>query len=161
MSDFVSCWTEWETAEMASQTTDRTDESQKNTAAVRRQRTDTTDKSPSVGFVSEQPKQRESRTEPDLMAVTCDEVETMTLTAFAQAGLVLIVHSEVLGSEVLFVSDNVSEDGLDEYDMPIYRAEELKKLAWLRPGPRELRQLHMVKDIFQGSITGVEEADDG
>jgi len=151
MNDFVSRWTEWETVEKAKQATDKTDESRKLQADMPKQRTDRTDESPSVSSVSRK---------PDLTAPDHDEVASMTLTAFAQAGLIVIVHSEVFGAEVLFASDNVAEDALVDYDMPIYRAEELKKLARLGPGPRELLRLHIVKDIFQGSITGVEEMGD-
>jgi len=84
-------------------------------------------------------------------------VEEMTLEAFAEAGLILQVRSEVLGSSVLFVSDDVPEAALAGSDLPVYRAAELRKLALLSPAPHSLRGLHDAKTIFEGTITDVQD----
>lgn len=89
--------------------------------------------------------------------VTPDQVAAMRLDEFAQAGLVVRVWSEVLGCRVLFVSDNVRDTDLAGEAEPIYRAEELRKLAVLRPSPEQLRRVHEWKAAFQGTIENVEE----
>ncbi|MCP3963419.1 MAG: hypothetical protein GY719_36750 [bacterium] len=83
----------------------------------------------------------------------------MSLDEFADAGLVVQVRSEVLECDVLFVSDDVPESTLEDRPEVIYRASELKKLARLPPEPAHLRDVHMVKEIFGGSISEVREAD--
>lgn len=88
------------------------------------------------------------------------EIAAMRLSDFARAGLIARVRSNVLGSEVLFVSDNVPETALEGTDLPVYRAAELRKLAILRPPPRTLQVVHDVKTIFNGVITDVRERDD-
>ena len=88
------------------------------------------------------------------------EIATMSLREFALAGIVAQVHSNVLGCEVLFVSDNVPEAALEGTDLPIYRAAELHNLAILRPPPHTLQVVHDVKTIFDGVITDVRERDD-
>ncbi len=87
-------------------------------------------------------------------------VAEMTLEAFAEAGLILKVRSEVLGCSVLFVSDDVPEAAIAGYDIPIYRAAELRKLALLNPAPHSLRGLHDAKTIFEGTITDVRDRND-
>jgi len=87
-------------------------------------------------------------------------VEEMTLEDFAQAGLIVEVNSAVLGSRVLFVSDNVPDSRLAEAELPIYRAAELRRLAVLKPEPRTLRSLHEVKTIFEGAISDVRPNDE-
>ena len=89
-----------------------------------------------------------------------EQVEAMTLDAFASAGLVVEVHSDVLGRNILFVSDNVHESSLTDLDLPVYRASELRKLAILQPTPRALRCIHGVKAVFGGAITDVRPRDD-
>ena len=79
----------------------------------------------------------------------------MDLETFSRAGLILQVRSEVLGCSVLFVSDDVPEAALAGYGLPVYRVEELRKLALLKPAPHSLRGLHDAKTIFEGTITDV------
>lgn len=79
-------------------------------------------------------------------------VAAMTLEEFARAGLKVRVHSQVLACDVLFVSDNVSDDEIDARGLPVYRARELKKLALMKPQPHSLRCIHEVKAVFNGTI---------
>ena len=89
-----------------------------------------------------------------------EELAAMTLDAFASAGLIVEVHSDVLGRNVLFVSDNVHESALAGIDLPVYRASELRKLAILQPTPRALRCIHGVKAVFGGAISDVRPRED-
>ena len=89
--------------------------------------------------------------------LTDEEVAAMTLDTFAKAGLVVEIRSDVLGRNVLFVSDDVHERALADLDLPVYRASELRKLAILPPTPRALRCIHGVKAVFGGAITEVRE----
>ena len=89
-------------------------------------------------------------------AVSASSVEAaaaMSLATFARAGLILHVDSEVLGTTVLFVSDNVPESAITDRGLTVYRASELRKLAILKPSPRSLRTIHDAKTIFDGVIT--------
>jgi len=87
-------------------------------------------------------------------------VAAMTLDEFAAAGLTVRVWSNVLGCEVLFVSDDVPDAELEGTDLPIYRTDELRKLELLRPRPRDLRRIHDVKTIFNGAIADVRQRND-
>jgi hypothetical protein len=80
-------------------------------------------------------------------------VAAMDLETFSQAGLIVRVRSKVLGTTVLFVSNNVPEAALAETIFPVYRASELRKLATLKPAPRSLQTIHDAKTIFEGVIT--------
>ncbi|NJL27148.1 MAG: hypothetical protein HC897_04300 [Thermoanaerobaculia bacterium] len=82
-------------------------------------------------------------------------IATMSLDEFALAGLKVQIHSRVLGREVLFVSDNVADGDIDSNGLTVYRADELRKLAVLKPKPRSLRTLHEVKSVFSGTIEEV------
>lgn len=90
---------------------------------------------------------RESRSsqEPPSQA---EEVAGMGLDQFARAGLIVRVSSEFLGCDVLFVSDNVPHVAIQEQGLAVYRAHDLKKLAMLKPSPRDLRTVHAVMDVF-------------
>ena len=57
--------------------------------------------------------------EPD----TLDRLTHMPLSEFAQAGMVVRVHSRTLGQSVLFASDNASVE--NEEGLSVYRASEL------------------------------------
>lgn len=100
-------------------------------------------------------RQQRSQAAPD-----ADTVAAMTLDDFAAAGLIVRVWSKLLGSEVLFVSDDVPDDALAGTDLPVYRTNELRKLAILRPPPRNLHRIHDVKTIFSGAIADVWPRDD-
>ena len=87
---------------------------------------------------------------------TAERVAAMKLSDFARAGLIVEVWSEVVGADILFVSDNVHRSKLKGRSEVVYRARELKKLARLPPDPPHLRTVHMVKEIFGGTIQSVE-----
>ncbi len=87
------------------------------------------------------------------------QIAAMPLDDFATAGLTVRVWSNVLDCEVLFVSDNVPDAELEGTDLPIYRTDELRKLAILRPRPRDLRRIHDVKRVFGGAIADVRAQD--
>ena len=72
----------------------------------------------------------------------------MPLSEFARARLVASVWSEVLGEEVVLASDNAVLDPGER--RPVYRASEALKLLGL--SPRDLRQVHAVKQTFRGTI---------
>ncbi len=61
--------------------------------------------------------------EPD----TLDRLTHMPLSEFAQAGLVVHVHSESLGQSVLFASDNAQVE--NDEGLSVYRASELIDLV--------------------------------
>ena len=86
-----------------------------------------------------------------------DAVAALSLDQLARAGLIVRVHSTVLGGDVLFVSDNVPEAIVQRQELPVYRAHELRTLAVLKPQPRGLRRLHEVKRVFKGTIAAVED----
>ena len=80
--------------------------------------------------------------------ITASEVCSMPLSVFATAGLVVEVHSRVLGEHVLFASDNALLDPGEP--RPVYRASELEVL--LGVSPSELRTIHRAKRIFGGRV---------
>lgn len=88
-------------------------------------------------------------------SIEIDQIAEMELNQFAQAGLVVKVWSATLSSYVLFVSDNVDEKELGPTKLPVYRASEMRKLAILRPKQRALKEIHDVKNIFNGTISDV------
>ena len=81
-----------------------------------------------------------------------DELPNMPLDDFAQAGLVATVWSELLGRDVLFVSDDVPEDAIREMEGTVYRARELRKLQSIELSARHLGTVDAVKRIFGGQI---------
>ena len=95
--------------------------------------------------------------EPDVRggAPEAGRVAGMKLDDFARAGLIVQVRSEVLDADVLFVSDNVPESKLRDRPEVVYRAHELKKLSRVPPDPSGLRTVHMVKEIYGGTIEDV------
>lgn len=76
-----------------------------------------------------------------------EEVRGRSLADFSQAGLAVVVRSDLLGEEVLFASDNapMGETG----GRTVYRAQELSTLCHL--GPEGARAIHEVKRAFPGS----------
>jgi hypothetical protein len=64
--------------------------------------------------------------EPD----TLDRLTHMPLSEFAQAGLVVQVHSRALGQSVLFASDNATIE--NDEGLSVYRASELIDLVGSR-----------------------------
>ena len=64
--------------------------------------------------------------EPD----TLDRLTHMPLSEFAQAGLVVRVHSRTLGQSVLFASDNARVE--NDEGLSVYRAAELIDLVGSR-----------------------------
>ena len=77
---------------------------------------------------------------------TADEVVGMPLRDFARSGLVLVVDSEVVGEQVLFVSDAyVPAPG----DPIAYRARELAALIGV--DARAVRLAHASKRTFPGA----------
>lgn len=91
-------------------------------------------------------------------ALPLAHIAQMPLDEFAHAGLIVEIWSDVLGSKVLLVSDNVKDAEIDAAGLPTYRASEMQKLAVLRPEPWTLRQIHEVKTLFNGSISDVTSA---
>ncbi len=86
-----------------------------------------------------------------------DLVAAMGLEEFARAGLIVRVHSRILGRDVLFVSDGITNAEIQEQELPVYRAADMRKLAILKPNPRHLRWLHEIRDVFQGTEIADEE----
>ena len=86
-----------------------------------------------------------------------EAVAALSLEELSRAGLIIRVYSTVLGREVLFVSDNVPDEIVERQALPVYRTDELRKLAILRPAPHSLRRLHEVKEVFRGTIEAIED----
>ncbi|MEM9553710.1 MAG: hypothetical protein AAGC60_05585 [Acidobacteriota bacterium] len=86
-------------------------------------------------------------------------VASMNLCDFAQAGLVVRVWSDLLQSEVLFVSDNVDEERIRTSELPVYRAHELEKLHSFG-SPRGIQAVHHIKKIFGGEVSRIDEESD-
>lgn len=118
------------------------------------------------GVLTEEIQQMMAQHKPELMRLLegvseeesqprLDAVAAMKLDDFAQAGLIVLVRSEVLSTDVLFVSDNVPESKLEGRPEVVYRTHELKKLARVPPDPADLRNVHMVKEILGGTIEDV------
>lgn len=105
------------------------------------------------GVLTEEIRQQMVQQKPELLRLA--RVAAMKLDDFAQAGLIVQVFSDRLGTRALFVSDNVPESKLEGRPEVIYRASELKKLAKIPPDPEHLRDVHMVKEIFGGAIRDV------
>ena len=124
------------------------------------------------GVITEEVRQQMVEHKPELMRLLRDAPEEseprteservagMKLDDFARAGLIVQVRSQILGADVLFVSDNVPEAKLRDRSEVVYRAHELKKLARVPPDPMGLRTVHMVKEIYGGTIENVREKDD-
>ena len=93
----------------------------------------------------------------DQLRLEREAVAALSLEELSRAGLIIRVYSTVLGREVLFVSDNVPDEIVEQQALPVYRADELRKLAILRPEPHSLRRLHEVKEVFRGTIEAVED----
>ena len=152
MKQFVPSWSRWGSAEEG-----------RSEAAKAGQRACKTRKSPSAGFAGslEAPSElpAASGEEADEVARSGqnserprDQIESMSIEAFAQAGLILRVRLNGTGREVLFVSDNVPDAALSHRRLPTFRARELANLATLRPEPRNLRSIDEVKRLFSGDI---------
>ncbi len=118
------------------------------------------------GVVSDEIRHQMVRHKPELLRLVQESTEStskasqvaaMKLNDFARAGLVVKVESEVLGTELLLVSDNVPRSQLEGCTEVVYRARELKKLARLPPDPPQLRTVQMVKEILGGTILGVQD----
>jgi hypothetical protein len=87
---------------------------------------------------------------PELLPVLrTRQVLAMPLSAFATAGLRLMVYSELLGERMIFASDDAHLPASDS-GCVLYRAKELRELLGL--GPAELRRVHLVKRTFQGTV---------
>jgi len=81
-----------------------------------------------------------------LINASADEVVGMPLRDFARSNLVLVVDSEVVGEQVLFVCDNYRPAPGD----PIaYRARELAALIGV--DPRAVKLAHEAKRTFPGA----------
>lgn len=89
-----------------------------------------------------------SPTHDDLFS---EGVSQMSLDEFADAGLVLTVHSRLLDDTVLLASDNAS---VPEGRRVVYRAAELRILD--RLGADGLRHLHRFKRLLGGTVRSVE-----
>ena len=156
MSKFVPRWSRWNTVEAPS--SPNRDSETGNLQACK------TCKSPFAGFAGSEGGHSVEFTgalDHSEMAATPSpgKVAAMRLSAFADAGLVIHVHSEALDREVLFVSDNVPESKLEGRPEVVYRAHELKKLARIPPDPAGLRTVQMVKEIFGATIQGIRQKD--
>jgi hypothetical protein len=75
-----------------------------------------------------------------------DQFAAMRVGEFARAGLVVKIHSGVLGTDVLFASDNVPDSEISDLGLAVYRAAEMRKLALWRPEPAGL--VHAVKEVL-------------
>lgn len=162
MSKFVPRWSHWKAMEGARPEVETANQEASKTC-----------KSPFAGFAGslgrhsevstgllDRPRSASSVQDRSSHDSEMGRIEAMDLAAFARAGLIVRVHSEVLGCDVLFVSDNVEASVLAGNDLPIYPARELRKLAVLGPEPHDLRCIHEVKTIFNGAITDVRPFDD-
>lgn len=183
MSEFVRRWASWGAADAAHgstsepapsrpaiepetqcQPTDKTDKMPPGTpdgpnAVV--QPTDKTDKIHFVSSVSSLPAR--SGDFPAHLVVTeggqgptPEDVEAMALDKFAQAGLIVRVEVPRFGCDVLFVSDDVPEEEVENRGLTVYRAAELRKLYRWQPKPHDLRVIHDVKSIFGQTIVSIE-----
>jgi hypothetical protein len=124
------------------------------TLRTRIQRTDDTDETPSVSFVSGLPAGPEVAealpggvTEARRSLLAADVV-AMPLSEFARARLVVTVQSAVLDEVIVFASDNAIVDPGEQ--RVVYRAAELRELLGL--SAKELRAVHRVKGTFRGTI---------
>ena len=100
-------------------------------------------------------RERPPQPEPSLDPTAVDAFADMTLDDFATAGLVVEIYSEILGQDVLFVSDNVADEDIEAEGRVTYRAAELRKLESMRPSADGLKSIHTVKDIFGGSVVEI------
>ena len=85
--------------------------------------------------------------EPQPLALA--EICAMPLEEFAKARLRVVVHSKVLGEEVLFASDNATIDPGER--RAIYRAAELQAILGAKPG--ELASIHAAKKAFGANLS--------
>ena len=81
------------------------------------------------------------------------EVGDMPLHEFAEAGLVLSVWSDVVETEIIFVSDDVPNSALEGRRGVAYRASELSHLSQLDLDRETLAFVHGIKNIFGGVVT--------
>jgi len=88
---------------------------------------------------------------PELLPVLrTRQVLGMRLSDFADAGLRLVVYSELLGERLILASDNASLPASDG-EQVVYRAAELRELLGLES--EELRRVHQAKRCFNGVVT--------
>ena len=88
-----------------------------------------------------------------------DQVAALHLEDFDRAGLIVRVHSELLGAPLLLVSDDVPGAALEDTDLPIYRSAKLGNLALFQPHSRSVRWVGDLLTIFQGAILDVRSCD--
>lgn len=79
-------------------------------------------------------------------------LQNMPLETFIKTDLVVRVASNVLGEDILFVSDSEIAEGLKAEGFVIYTADELKAIVKLNPDPETLKVIHEVKNVFLGSV---------
>ena len=68
-----------------------------------------------------------------------------------QENFVIKVHSEVLGREVYFASNQRIKDKVESEGLATYLPHELEHLVKIKPNPEELNKINLIKEIFPGS----------
>ena len=95
-----------------------------------------------------------SREVPAVEPRTPDSAEAIPIGGLVEAGLAVTVRSELLGREVLFVSDDVPEEAFRDLQGVVDRARELRALESDKPLARHLRTVHAGKKISTAVIGG-------
>lgn len=99
-------------------------------------------------FTTQNTLHEDQASSPDL-----EEILHMKLSELEQNNTALQIRSEVLGSTFWICSDHEMRIQIKEFDpgFVIYTCDEISELMKLNPNPRELRRIHLVKEIFRDS----------
>ena len=87
------------------------------------------------------------------LAVGIDQTLSMRLSQFAYRNLAVKIYSEILGCE-LWLCSNVemaSQVKQDDPEAITYTIDEMRELIRRNPTPEDLKLIHNVKSIFEGS----------
>lgn len=87
----------------------------------------------------------------ELEKMNIRDIANMPLETFTKANMTVKVASEVLGEDILFVSNDEIAKGLKDEGLVVYTAQELKAIVKLNPDPEALKRIHEVKQVFKGS----------
>ena len=86
------------------------------------------------------------------------EASDVNLSEIEEKGLILEVYSKVLKQHIWIVArEDQTKDVAPE---PAYTVDECRRLVNLTITPKQLKKIHLVKEIFAGEVVKVEEDTD-
>ncbi|HEX3036724.1 MAG TPA: hypothetical protein VHT73_16660 [Thermodesulfobacteriota bacterium] len=109
-------------------------------------------------LIAKQESKKKRQPEPEF---TLENIASVRLSELARRDIALLIHSDVLGCEVWFCSNEkmVSQVKEDNPEAVTYTVSEIRELIKLNPTPEELKSIHSVKSVFSGSKVHCESCD--